>query len=726
MARRRKKEIKSSIVIELVGFFMAMTAVIGIFQYGIVGHFIKSAAVFLIGDTPSIFLGLIAVGGIFMMIKRENVKFFSSRTVGIYLLVIALLSLHHLNTYVNDGHTGLELIKVTFTDLINYIKGTTTEISGGGMIGGLFSYLLVLAFASFKDGVLNLTGPKIVSYSLGIGGLILFTGTSIYDIVNWSKEHIKTSLSKKDKKEIEIVQEDYDKDKKIIISSMDELKNKDIIKDNKEEVEVLDANEGKGYALPPLNLLNNSPSKKSFQSEDDINETVKVLESVFKDFALEGKVVAVNIGPAVTQYEMEVKAGTKVNRILGINREIALALAAKDVRIEAPIPGKRTVGIEIPNKSVSMVTLKELLEVIPKSLRDNKLLVTLGKDIMGVPKFTEINNTPHLLVAGATGSGKSVCINSMILTLLMRTRPDEVKLVLIDPKKVELSGYNGVPHLLAPVVTDPRKANIVLKKIVVEMERRYELFEESGTKNIAGYNTYIEKKNSGLSDTDKIRKLPYIVVFIDELADLMLVAAKEVEDSIMRITQMARASGIHLIVATQRPSTDVITGLVKSNIPSRISFAVSSQIDSRTILDMGGAEKLLSKGDMLFLPQGESTPVRIQGTYVSDEEIKKVIDYTVKQQKARYDENLTKDVDEMNATTMVQDDANSEPLYDEIVEFVIKEGKASASLLQRRFHLGYNRAARVVDLLEDRGIVGAANGSKPREVLVKLEDKNRE
>ena len=306
----------------------------------------------------------------------------------------------------------------------------------------------------------------------------------------------------------------------------------------------------------------------------------------------------------------------------------------------------------------------------------------------------------------------------------MRAKPDEVKFVLVDPKKVELSMYNGVPHLLTPVVTDPKKANIALKKIVAEMERRYDLFESSGTKNIAGYNAYLEKKNT---KENPIKKLPFIVVIIDELADLMLVAAKEVEDSIMRITQMARAAGIHLIVATQRPSTDVITGVVKANIPSRISFAVSSSIDSRTILDMIGAEKLLGKGDMLFLPQGENTPLRVQGTFISDEEIKKVVNYTISQQKAKYDETLLMDDEEMHATTMVDDDEEyDDPLYNEIVEFVVTQGKASASLLQRRFRLGYNRAARCIDLLEERGIIGPMNGSKPREVLVKLEKSDDE
>ena len=480
-----------------------------------------------------------------------------------------------------------------------------------------------------------------------------------------------------------------------------------------------------GYTLPSINLLSKPKIKKDAvkANQDAIKESVTELEKVTSDFGVEVKVVAANIGPAVTQYELEIKSGTRLSKITALNKEIALELGAKDVRIQAPIPGKKTVGVELPNKVVTPVAIRELLEAVPKEKENSKLLAALGKSIMGNPVWCEIDKTPHLLVAGSTGSGKSVCINSMICSLLMRSKPDEVKLVLVDPKKVELSRYNGVPHLLTPVFTDPKKANIVLQKIVKIMEDRYDLFEASKTKNIAGYNAYIEKKNESLSEDEQIKKIPYIVVIIDELADLMLVAAKEVEDSIMRITQMARAAGIHLIVATQRPSTDVITGVVKANIPSRISFAVSSSIDSRTILDMSGAEKLLGKGDMLFLPQGESIPIRVQGNFVSDDEIKTIVDYTISQQKASYDNNLTVSEEDKGATTMTESDDYEEPLYNEIVEFVISQGKASASLLQRRFRLGYNRAARCIDLLEERGIIGPSNGSKPREVLVKLENK---
>ena len=479
----------------------------------------------------------------------------------------------------------------------------------------------------------------------------------------------------------------------------------------------------KKYVCPPISLLSRPIKTDSKDNEMAIKTNIPILIQVLRDFGIEGNVVATHVGPAVTQYELEIKAGTKVSKILGLNREIALALAAKDVRIQAPIPGKNTIGIELPNRKISMVSVREVLTSVPPSLSNSKLLAVLGRDIMGNPQWMEINKTPHLLVAGSTGSGKSVCINSIIASILMRAKPDEVKLVLVDPKKVELSIYNGIPHLLAPVVTDPKRANVALKRIVGEMERRYDVFEESKTKNIESYNAYIDKQNETLSENEKIKHMPYIVVIIDELADLMLVAAKEVEDSIMRITQMARAAGIHLIVATQRPSTDVITGVVKANIPSRISFAVSSGIDSRTILDMIGAEKLLGKGDMLFLPQGTNAPVRIQGTFISEDETKALVDYVCKQQKAMYDNSLLQDDEERGATTMVDNkDDYEEPLYNEIVDFVVSQGKASASLLQRRFRLGYNRAARCIDLLEERGIVGPQNGSKPREVLKKEDD----
>ena len=748
MAKKKKrKEVKkdSSYLIELKGMLLILIAIIGICKFGIVGGFIQHFAAFFVGVAYNILLAVLFIIGIYMIIKRDYPIFFSSKLVGLYTIIISLLIFCHLDYIKQLDVKDMQIFSETLDNLMGFANGVS-QIQGGGMIGALFAWINVMLF--------TIDGTRVVCIALIIFGIVMFTGMSIYDMLKASKNKVSKAIkrserahNKDDNFKIDIPNEDALNEEteenttspveehKVVISSFDELKNnveqetKVIEKDEIEIVMPDDFEEVKKYVYPSIDLLNKPKKKNLSVNKSKINETANILKEVFHDFNIDGKVVTAHVGPAVTQYEMEIKAGTKLSKILGINREIALALAAKDVRIQAPIPGKKTVGIEIPNSQTAMVTVREILETIKPDDADKKLLVALGQDIMGNAVTWQINKTPHLLVAGSTGSGKSVCINSLIISMLMRSKPDEVKLVLVDPKKVELSMYNGVPHLLAPVVTDARKANIALKKIVVEMERRYDLFEASGTKNIEGYNKLVEKKNMENDMDNQMKKLPFIVVIIDELADLMLVAAKEVEDSIMRITQMARAAGIHLIVATQRPSTDVITGVVKANIPSRIAFAVSSSIDSRTILDMVGAEKLLGKGDMLFLPQGENIPIRVQGTFISDDEIKAVVDYTISQQKARYDQTLLMDDEEMNAKSSFdgkEHDASEEPLYDEIVEFVVTQGKASASLLQRRFRLGYNRAARCIDLLEERGIIGPNNGSKPREVLVKLENKDEQ
>ena len=726
--RRKEKKLNESFITELKGILLILIAIIGFLGvdngFGIAGKVVSGFAMFLTGSLYLIPIVLCFLIGGYIIIKREEPNYFTSRMIGLSILITGILVLCHLKFI--ENLRGIAILEESLKVIMDSVNGLK-EITGGGMIGAVFSSLFVWLF--------DVKGTEIVAIVLIVCGSIMFTGITIFDIIVSLKNGAAKGmqeLSKMSKKEREMhvkakaVADKYEEettspiDNKVVITSLSDLENMKT-PDVKEEVkeEVVDTGD---YVLPPMSILERPKNSKG-NSEKDVKDTAELLISALNDFGVPGcHIVAIHIGPAVTQYELEIKSGTKLTAVTSLNRELALALAAKDIRIEAPIPGKRTIGIEVPNKTTTSVCVREVLERVPSSLSGSKLLTVLGKDIMGEPKWMEINKTPHLLVAGSTGSGKSVCINSLIVSMLMRSKPDEVKLVLIDPKKVELSMYNGVPHLLTPVVTDARKANIVLKKIVVEMERRYDEFERTGTKNIAGYNALVESKNKDLTDENKLRKMPFIVVIIDELADLMLVAAKEVEDSIMRITQMARAAGIHLIVATQRPSTDVITGVVKANIPSRISFAVSSGIDSRTILDATGAEKLLGKGDMLFLPQGENAPIRIQGTFISDEEIKRVVDYTISRQKAHYDETLTMDADEMGATSMVDsNDATEEPLYNEIVEFVVTSGKASASLLQRRFRLGYNRAARCIDLLEERGIIGPANGSKPREVLVKLE-----
>lgn len=722
MAKKKKRKDenieKNGVITELKGFVLFLLSIIGLCHFGIVSSFIKGFACFLVGSLWALLLVAVAVLGIYIMIKREVPQIFSGKSIGIILLLVGILVFLH-SHYISANKInpdnfaifddGGKVIKSTIDQILTSVNNSKENFisssCGGGMIGAIFLILFV--------SLLTLKGTYFVSVALIICGFVLFTGLSIWQLIQKQVDGVKKVAKKVKPALYENDDDNYDeeieKDKQskdpepVIVQPVEE-----VVKTNSK------------YVLPRLSLLDDARKVSNKDNELAIKNNIPVLIQVLKDFGIDAKVVDTHVGPAVTQYELELKAGTKVSKILSLNREIALALAAKDVRIQAPIPGKKTIGIELPNKTISMVSVKEILSRVPSSKSDSKLLAVLGKDIMGAPQWMEINKTPHLLVAGSTGSGKSVCINSILASILMRNTPDEVKLILVDPKKVELSIYNGIPHLLIPVVTDPKKANIALKRVVAEMERRYDVFEESKTKNIESYNNYLDKKNENLPEGEKLKKMPYMVVIIDELADLMLVAAKEVEDSIMRITQMARAAGIHLIVATQRPSTDVITGVVKANIPSRISFAVSSGIDSRTILDMVGAEKLLGKGDMLFLPQGVNSPLRIQGTFISEEETKKIVEYVCHQQKAQHDPMF--DIDKVEGgTTMVEEsngkDAYEEPLYNEIVEFVTEQGKASASLLQRRFRLGYNRAARCIDLLEERGIVGPANGSKPREVL---------
>ncbi len=710
---------KGKIPVEIGGILYIVLTVLGLLRSGFIGRLVSNFGIFLFGAFYNWGLVFFLIVGGYVLIFRKKPKMFTKKLIGFYLFSIAVLSMAHVKYIMYDTNIGSAVFQDTIANIVSGFNDVNF-IQGGGILGAIFSYLFVLGF--------DILGSKIICFVLILFGAMLIFNLSFATVIRKiilffvPKKWLNKNVDQENQEDE--AADDKAEDKRVVISSVNDL-NHVPVDENEDVNQPVISGE---YKLPPFSLLNVPKKVNTKANEENISSNIKLLEQVLNDFDINGKVVEAHVGPTVTQYELEIKSGTKVSKILSLNKEIALALAAKDVRIQAPIPGKSTIGIDIPNKITTPVSLREVLQAIPKEKSDSKLLAVLGKDIMGNPRWMEVNKTPHLLIAGATGSGKSVCVNSIITSILMRAKPDEVKLMMIDPKKVELSMYNGAPHLLAPVVTDPKKASVALKKIVEEMERRYDLFSESGTKNIEGYNAKIQVKiDSG--DTS-VKKLPYVVVLIDELADLMLVAAKEVEDSIMRITQMARAAGIHLIVATQRPSTDVITGVVKANIPSRISFAVSSQIDSRTILDMGGAEKLIGKGDMLFLPMGEGTPTRIQGSFVSEEEVQNVVNYTIKQQKANYDEtftNLTSSPTGSSSSTYdSKDDQYDDPLYNEIVDFVIKSGKTSASLLQRKYRLGYNRAARMIDLLEERGIVGPANGSKPREVLVKYEDKKED
>ena len=757
MAKRKKsKESKSSPTysVELTGLILILIGIIGM-GFGIIGNFIKQFMMFLVGEFWFVILFGVLILGISMLFKRKLPKFFSSRLIGVYILFAIILVLGHFELLKKTAGFS-DLMDVTYNNYMTRIgtmeesssilsSGSSSIVIGGGLIGSLLAGGLKAAF--------SLTGTKIVLVVLGIFSFILIFNITLSDILNKFVSLFKRDNDDDEKENVKnkkeyIIEGDElvgiknvkDKDEptekeKIVITSIDDLKNINTPEKNIKEsfdVNPIENDEGASnpsvYRLPKFDLLTPTPKNKKNSEEPFIKENQIKLEKVLNDFDIKGKVVEIHIGPAVTEYEIIVPSGTKVSRIVGINKEIALAMAAKEVRIQAPIPGKNTIGIEIPNREISSVGFREVLEATWQNNGANKILVALGKDIMGTSILADLSKMPHLLVAGSTGSGKSVCINTIICSILMRYKPDEVKLVLVDPKKVELTNYNGIPHLLCPVVSDPKKASVVLQKVVAEMEKRYDIFAEKEVKNIAGYNDLIEKEKKKNPDINTTR-MPYIVVIIDELADLMLVASKEVQDSIMRITQMARAAGIHLIVATQRPSTDIITGVIKNNIPSRIAFSVSSAIDSRTILDASGAESLLGKGDMLYLPMGESHTTRIQGCFISDNEISKLIEYCKAQTQVKYNEEFTNQESphtSSSGSSNSDTDGGDDPMYNEVVEFAIETGKISASLIQRRFRFGYNRAARMVDLLESRGIVGPQNGSKPREVLVKLEKNDNE
>lgn len=743
MAKKKKKKDSNNngYSVELTGLILILIGIIG-FGFGIVGNLLKQFAMFLAGIWWFIILSILIILGIYMLYKRKMPKFSDQKLIGIYIFIIILLVASHFE-FINQTDSAKDIIVETYNNFMERIStmnannslhstGISTVIIGGGFIGALF--------ASALYACVGKTGTIVILVLLGIFASVLTFDINlslifkkIFGIFKFKKKDKMDNNNEPDEipisdsntiKEAPIEKHE---DNKIIITSMEELKNKPITQESLEvPSKTTTTEEDNSYTLPKFSQIFDPLKPKKNNNTSFTQANKEILERVLKDFGIAAKVVEIHIGPAVTEYELTVPPATKVNKIVNIDKEIALALAAKDVIIQAPIPGKSTIGIEIPNPTISSVTLREVLES-PQNLKsDAKICAALGKDIMGTPKVFDLTKMPHLLVAGSTGSGKSVCINGIIASILMRYKPNEVKLVLVDPKKVELTNYNGIPHLLCPVVSDPKKASLTLQKVVTEMDNRFQTFSDKEVKNITGYNEMIEKYNKKHPESPQ-SKMPYIVVIIDELADLMLVASKEVEDSITRITQLARAAGIHLIVATQRPSTDVITGLIKNNIPSRIAFAVASQIDSRTILDQRGAERLLGKGDMLYFPMGESAPTRIQGCFINDDEIKKLIDYCKEQGSANYDqafENVSQNTSSGSGNSAVSGD--DDEAYNDVVEFAIQTGKISASLIQRRFRFGYNRAARMMDLLEARGIVGPQNGSKPREVLVKLEKNDAE
>ena len=749
MARPKKtstviKSLKPSV--QVTGIILILIGVIGFGVFGPVGRYIKTFGVFLFGKFFIIFDILVLLLGLYMLFKKKLPNFVDMKLVGAYLVIFAFVSIMHMDLVTQGSSLGnsFAVFRENFLNTVSDGLFSNISLTGGGAIGLLISWIFI--------SLLSKVGALIVQIVLLIIGLVLLFNLDLASIFSKLVTSFKESYNqyklertakreeeeKKRKEEQALNQAEviaYDQeiddtvfDNKKVIHSLDELKHEEeevvepTVVESVPEVN-LGATFNQVYKLPSLDqVLDKVKKKTSGQSDEFIKDSTIKLQQVLQDFGITGKVVAIHEGPTVTQFEVAVKNGTRVAAITSISKEIALALAAKDVRIEAPIPGKTTVGVEIPNKEAVGVPIREVIEMKRKEMSAMKLPVSLGKDIMGNNVITDLSKMPHLLVAGSTGSGKSVCVNSMIASLLICKRPDEVKIVLVDPKKVELSNYNGVPHLYYPVVTDPKQASIALQAMVKEMEDRYQTFADNKVKNITGYNEMIAKEMKKNPEDTSLHLMPYILIIIDELADLMLVAKKEVEDSIMRITQMARAAGIHLIVATQRPSTDVITGVVKANIPSRIAFAVASQVDSRTILDGSGAEKLLGKGDMLFKPMGENNALRIQGNFISDSEIEKVIKYVSSQMAPQYNEiKINNEAPEGPGGGGGPKKASDDPLYNEMLDYAIRAGSISASKLQRQFGVGFNRASKIIDEFEADGIVGPQKGSKPREVLIKME-----
>lgn len=771
----RREKLRQTIAFEIYGLVLLAISTIALVQPGAVGEALRGVFRFFTGSWDFIVPLFMVLLSFYLMWKRQWPSLWSSRWAGGLLICFSLLILSHLSfaqaITANGQFADQSILGATWEQYKKDISPDhPVEDLGGGMMGaGLYSVLTIL-FDSL--------GTKLIVFFLIIIGILLITGKPYMDIIRgcnnkiqnilgWMKERrAEYKKMMEEEKEEQDEQDEQEKQTRHAVQNENQAgssyQEQSLVQSDKmtnlqkandglehenseagdvqyqspvihdftdvaysqgemvfEELEgsdVIAYEEEQDYQLPPYALLKKQ-SNKNLAEKKDLASNATKLEQTLQSFGVKAKVTDVHRGPAVTRYEVYPDVGVKVSRIVSLTDDIALSLAAKGIRLEAPIPGKSAIGIEVPNEDVSMVTLREILESSKYHESDSKLSIALGRDISGEPIVAHLNKMPHLLVAGATGSGKSVCINGIITSILYKAKPSEVKLMMIDPKMVELNMYNGIPHLLAPVVTDPRKASVALKKVVAEMERRYDIFSHSGTRDIERYNEWVKKENLTQTETKK-PLLPYIVVIVDELADLMMVAPGDVEDAICRLAQMARAAGIHLIIATQRPSVDVITGVIKANIPSRIAFGVSSQADSRTILDMGGAEKLLGRGDMLFLPVGASKPLRIQGTFLADEEVEHVVSHCIEQQKAKYhEEMIPEEIEENNHASVVEDN-----LYTDAVELVVHQGTASVSMLQRRFRIGYTRAARLIDSMEANGVVGPYEGSKPREVLVSKEE----
>ena len=741
----RQKAIRRMLVTFGVAFLLLFAAL----KWGAVGITLYNLIRLLVGSLAymAIIASLIYLFFFKWVNKHEGYK------SGFFSIFIGLLLIFQAY-FVNILNLKEQVLSITLSRILTDLSSfKVSTFAGGGLLGAALYAPVAFLFSNI--------GSYFIGVLLILLGFLLISPYSIYDIFEKLSEVYHTWNEKREakrqqrfvEKEEKAAQEtmnaiQMEQDESQIDPEMGEILNDDVLAhtpiqfeegepeiydydediteksheedqqdDIDEDVEVnFTPKESFDYKLPTINLF--APDKPKNQSKEKkiVRGNIKILEETFASFGIRATVERAEIGPSVTKYEVKPAVGVRVNRISNLADDLALALAAKDVRIEAPIPGKSLVGIEVPNSEIATVTFRELWE--QSKTDDKKLLeIPLGKAVNGSVRTFDLAKMPHLLVAGSTGSGKSVAVNGIIASILMKARPDEVKFMMVDPKMVELSVYNDIPHLLIPVVTNPRKASRALQKVVDEMENRYELFSKVGARNIAGYNVKVAEYNVSQPEYKQV-PLPLIVVIVDELADLMMVASKEVEDAIIRLGQKARAAGIHMILATQRPSVDVISGLIKANVPSRIAFAVSSGTDSRTILDENGAEKLLGRGDMLFKPIDENHPVRLQGSFISDEDVERIVTFVKNQAEADYDDNFDPGEVSENDMDSGSESEQGDPLFEEAKALVIETQKASASMLQRRLSVGFNRATRLMEKLEAAGVIGPAEGTKPRRVLL--------
>lgn len=778
---KKKTNKKQNLSWSIFGLVLILLAVLAMVRFGILGKQVANLIRMFFGNSYLFVSGLLGLFGLVNVIYNQPIHLTTKRTIGLSLAFLGVLliqsSLYFEHELVNSGFLNSFWHAIS----AEFGRAGVTESVGGGLIGALgyqiFYPLLgqigirIFAFLLIPIGILMFFDVKfrtIIEKFQSISQLFIQrnkeAGAKLKDKYSDALEKRKqkaeeNSETRNDSQTIFPDVADFDPDNEpedttpakedIEIESAPsksdpepELQiqiapqhegNKDLPKshsfadDDRKLTQELgnvdhgelktDAEINKSYKMPPLSLLDPIKSTDQSADRDLIKKNTQVLQSTFKSFGVKVIIKKAILGPTITRYEVQPAVGVKVSRIVNLADDLALALAAKDIRIEAPIPGKPFIGIEVPNRATSVVSFKDVMEHQDAKAKKDPMDVPLGKDVTGSTISANLAKMPHLLIAGSTGSGKSVAINTILASILMKARPEEVKLVLIDPKMVELSVYNGVPHLLIPVVTDAKLAANALRKVVKEMERRYKLFAAGGVRNMKEYNQKVAENNQDKTKP-AMKRLPYILVVVDELSDLMMVGGHDVEGAIVRLGQMARAAGIHMILATQRPSVDVITGLIKANVPSRISFAVSSGVDSRTILDQTGAEKLLGRGDMLYMPIGASKPERVQGAYIASDEVERVIDWTKKQQKADYDAAMIPKKGESTSSDNKEDAEPEDELYNQAVDLVRRQQTASVSMLQRRFRIGYNRAARMVDEMEAKGIVGPSEGSKPRQVLL--------